>query len=215
MPIISNPLTIVQESGNKLSQLVDGSITEITENDLFGITEIRESAFSECANLVSVVIPNGVTQIGGFAFSVCNALTKVIIPNGVTRIGAYAFQSCGNLKELTIPATVTLINAGALFFGGMSETDFDTVTIIMEATVPPEIGTGVFLKQALKKIIVPTGCKAVYISATNWSEYAEYITEKAEYQEIANDYDETAIVSSYTTEINTYGETAITNYMEA
>ena len=51
-----------------------------------------------CAN---TVIPESVTEIGDSAFSECYALTSVTIPNSVTKIGDSAFEDCG-LEELIL-----------------------------------------------------------------------------------------------------------------
>ena len=47
-------------------------------------------AFDECANLESVVIPDGVENIMHFAFFDCTSLKSISIPNSVTEIGMYA-----------------------------------------------------------------------------------------------------------------------------
>lgn len=54
---------------------------------------IGASAFSDCANLTSITIPNSVISIGEGAF--CGSgLTSIIIPDGVTSIGELAFEDC-------------------------------------------------------------------------------------------------------------------------
>jgi hypothetical protein len=50
------------------------------------VTNIREAAFLNCVNLISVIVGNRVTSIGSHAFSGSSNLTSVIIPNGVTSI---------------------------------------------------------------------------------------------------------------------------------
>ena len=53
------------ETVNKLAAFVDGSLTEITAEDLAGATKIREYAFYFFRSLTSITIPNSVTNIGG------------------------------------------------------------------------------------------------------------------------------------------------------
>lgn len=80
------------------------------------ITTIGEDAFRECANLVSITIPDGVTTIGTRAFVLCKNLTTVIIPDGITTIGQYAFKDCTSLKNINLPEGISTI-AMETFFG--------------------------------------------------------------------------------------------------
>ena len=52
---------------------------------------IGYSAFSGCAGLTSIIIPDSVTTIGDVAFSGCAGLTSINIPNSVIIIDNYAF----------------------------------------------------------------------------------------------------------------------------
>ena len=55
-----------------------------------------------------------VTTIGWGAFSGCAGLTNINLPNSVTTIGSYAFNGC-SLTDVTIPSSVTYL--GTLAFG--------------------------------------------------------------------------------------------------
>ena len=57
---------------NKLAQLVDGSLTTITADDLKGVTQFRTYAFSY-SNLTSIIIPDSVINIGTHVFAYCEA----------------------------------------------------------------------------------------------------------------------------------------------
>ena len=63
------------------------------------VTSIGVQAFSDCANLVTITVPESVTTIGGWAFRDCSSLTSVTIPDSVTAIGARAFEDCSSLRE--------------------------------------------------------------------------------------------------------------------
>ena len=70
------------------------------KEDVSGSIEIRQGtktiaadAFSGCASITSVTIPDSVTSIGESAFEECTSLTSVTIPDGVTNIGYSAFEN--------------------------------------------------------------------------------------------------------------------------
>lgn len=105
--------TAAAASENKLAQVVDRSITEITEDDLTGLTSIGDYAFYNCHSLTSITIPNSVTSIGSQAFLGCSGLITIIVPRDVTSIGDGAFSGCYELTSITIPDNVTSIGWGA------------------------------------------------------------------------------------------------------
>ena len=65
---------------------------------------IGESAFSGCASLREMSLPEGVAAIGGEAFSQCTALTKLLLPDSLEKIESGAFLGCTSLAELAISA---------------------------------------------------------------------------------------------------------------
>ena len=158
---------------NKLAQLVDGSITTITEEDLKGITIIKTKAFEGCISLTSVTIPDSVTTIEGSAFSGCSSLTSITIPDSVTSIVGSAFSGCSGLTSVTIGSGVTRIGEEAFETGSSTK----NLIIIMKRTTPPTIASNAFNTSFLNKIIVPKGTSNKYKSATNWSRLASYIQE--------------------------------------
>lgn len=97
-------------SGKSLAaQIVDKSVTEVTAEDLNGITKIGHSAFRDCSNLVSITIPNSATSIDNYAFEYCSKLISVTIPSSVASIGIYTFDECISLASVIIPDSVTTI----------------------------------------------------------------------------------------------------------
>ena len=61
------------------------------------VSIIDVGAFCGCANLESVVLPDGLTEIGNGAFSKCPMLHDVFIPKSVTRMGKNAFLGSPSL----------------------------------------------------------------------------------------------------------------------
>ncbi len=80
-----------------------------------GTTVIGPAAFSLCAKLTRVTIPESVTDIGGrngTVFHGCTNLERVDIPDTVVNIGQKSFQDCSSLREITIPPKITAIPFG-------------------------------------------------------------------------------------------------------
>lgn len=67
---------------------------------------IAQNAFTDCFELVEIVIPNSVIRIGEEAFSYCKNLERIKIPNSVTYIGDAAFDSCESLTGIKLPDSV-------------------------------------------------------------------------------------------------------------
>lgn len=156
---------------NKLPQVVDGSVTEITAADLTGITQIRKNAFHDCAFLTTVEIPYGVTRIDDSAFGYCSNLRSITIPNSVTTIGMYSFNNCVHLVSVMLPPSVTSI---AMYAFGYCP---DLASVTIEATTPPSLSSATaFNSNAPNRIIyVPAASVDAYKAATNWSAYADKI----------------------------------------
>jgi hypothetical protein len=75
------------------NQIVDGSVTTVSENDLLDVTYIGKCAFYCCTALTVITIPSSVTSIGTLIFA---------NPNGAMNItDAYFLQASG--MEVTLP----------------------------------------------------------------------------------------------------------------
>ena len=81
------------------------------------VTTIGTNAFSECAALESITLPNALETIGNFAFYKCTALKSVTIPKKVGTIGDFAFQLCTALKDVTVLWNTPLTIPQGVFAG--------------------------------------------------------------------------------------------------
>lgn len=98
-------------SGNpKFSQLIDGTIETIDENDLSEPTSIKDYTFYYCKNLTSAVVPSNITSIGASAFEGCSSLQTLVIADGVQNIGASAFKGI-NASIINIPSAVSVLES--------------------------------------------------------------------------------------------------------
>ncbi len=87
--------------------------SEITYNTkTYRVVSIGKSAFINCYQLSSVIIPNSITTIGENAFGQCS-LNHVDIPNSVTSIEKFAFSNCVYLTDVSIGNSVESIGTGA------------------------------------------------------------------------------------------------------
>nr|DAH53890.1 MAG TPA: leucine-rich repeat protein [Caudoviricetes sp.] len=156
---------------NKLAQLVNKTITEVTADDLQGITSMETYAFYMCAGLTSVTIPDSVTNINGSVFNRCTGLTSITIPDSVTSMGTNVFYGCSGLTSVTIGSGVTRI--GSYTFYECSA----LTSIICKATKPPTIESNTFDGDvpADLTIYVPAASVDAYKTASYWSKYANRI----------------------------------------
>ena len=65
---------------SKFAQLVGGELSEVTAEDLEGISLISNNAFSNCGALRKITIPNSINKIGLYAFDWCAELESVYLP---------------------------------------------------------------------------------------------------------------------------------------
>lgn len=115
--VIENALALAPKygkAGGKIGQIAEGSTTEITVDDLIGVTKIVSYAFYTCRGVVKVTIPNSVKDIESHAFYGCSRLEALAIGNSVTSIANNVFDWCAKLARVYLPETPpTLSNVNA------------------------------------------------------------------------------------------------------
>ena len=141
-------------------------------NNVYVITGIGVIAFKECANITSVIIPQGIICIKDGAFQQ-SGLTSIILEPGsqLESIGDYAFFECRNLTNIVLPNGLKSIGAGAFYMGKKI-----TGTIIIPESVT-SVGNRAFGGcDSIDGIVVQDGntvydsrnnCNAIIVTATN------------------------------------------------
>lgn len=149
------------------------------------LTTIGANAFTACTAITDFVMSNNVKTIGEGAFANCSGLSTVMLSSQITKLEPYTFQYCHKISNITIPNTITSLGKQAVEI--IDNDDTTTQTIIMLSTIPPSIQRDTFVLPISDSdttvtvtgmnIIVPKGCSSRYKTATNWTLYADYITE--------------------------------------
>lgn len=107
----------VVDEKNPRYKSVDGMLVDVSSKTLIrcppkivmselmvpkGITNIGYCAFSNCANLSTIILSEGVRVLGDWAFSGCSGLKKIEMPASLEAISCTAFCGCGGLREISV-----------------------------------------------------------------------------------------------------------------
>lgn len=123
------------------------------------ITAIDSGAFSDCPNIVTVIIPKTVAEFGEETFKQCPKLKNVTIEEGVTTISRLMFAECTSLTEITLPDSVTKLGDGA-FYGC---TNLETVSLPSGLT--DSLDYTFQYCSSLKNIDIPYSISTIGVSA--------------------------------------------------
>lgn len=100
------------------------SSTGITGVDWSHITVIGKSAFSNCAGLTELHLPDSVTSIGESAFKGSGLTGELQLPNSVTSIGNEAFRNVKIEGNLVLPSALTFLGSYAFYGTAISSVTF-------------------------------------------------------------------------------------------
>jgi hypothetical protein len=186
----------VAVSERKLNEILKGTITEVTEEDMQGVKMIRQYQFYQLKSLEKVAIPNGVEQLGYSAFGYCENLKELYIPKSVYAGNNCVCMGCASLEKVIFDEECKMSTLGQQFFtnctfesitipkslayiyGNSLSNCKNLTTITMRRPKPPTLGNaGAFSGCPITQIIVPIGSGEAYKNATNWSEFADKIIE--------------------------------------
>ena len=168
-------------------------ITIPTAFGRFPVTDIGDSAFSNCHSLAtlslgeniktigshafydctritgSVTIPQSVTSIGNEAFRWCSGIDSLTINNAATSIGEWAFASCYGIKTLSLGEKIKTIGYNA----------FSDCSGLTNVTIPQSvtsIGPCAFAYcTSLKNITIPEKVTTIGSDTFNDCKHLEYI----------------------------------------
>lgn len=161
---IPNTVTNLGERAFYISQVANVTLGT-------GITQIADETFY--LSLLSSINLNNVSYIGDRAFMYAVALAgDLTIGANCTTIGVSAFKNCANIDSITFMGDVGTIKANA-FSGCSSITSYNFTAC---TSVPSLENVNAFNNINDEcTIVVPGKLYNEWISATNWSQYADYI----------------------------------------
>ncbi|MCI7304005.1 MAG: leucine-rich repeat protein [Clostridiales Family XIII bacterium] len=116
------------------------------------ITAIESAAFIRCANLKTINWPQNLETIGNHAFWGC-AMETETLPESVSDIGRGAFYKCKNLKKVVLPSNLKEIPP-------MCFSDCDLLAEVVIENEVQSVGEGAFqFCKSLKEVILPDSTK--------------------------------------------------------
>lgn len=127
-------ITAVRSGGGstlraKMNSILDRSITELTADDLSGLTQIKNYLFYGCSYLQNVDIPESVVVIGEHSFENCGVVS-VKLKEGLKWIKQYSFKDCNALTTICLPSSIETLsnymfdgcsNLGNAYYNGSLE----------------------------------------------------------------------------------------------
>jgi hypothetical protein len=136
-----------------------------------GVNSLGELTFGGCEYLTNVIFSKNITRIGVNAFSGCASLRSVELPESLQVIAQWAFRET-SISSITIPSSVTYIGPSA--FDEMLIEVYCKPSTPPTASTSYATWEGLGKNNKLK-IYVPMESVATYKTTAGWSEYVDNI----------------------------------------
>lgn len=136
-------------------KMADRSITNVTADDLAGVTSIGDYAFYACSNLTSVTLPQTCTTLGESAFA-NSGIAGLSFPSALKTLGSRCFMR-SKIQQVKIPATITTMSGSYMFSGCV-----DLVSVEFEPSTRNPHGQNIFDGcSALTNVKLPQGMRQI------------------------------------------------------
>ena len=116
-------------------------------------TLLSPFAFSNCSNLISVLLGNQLSAIPEGTFQNCRNLRSISLPDQITQLGPLAFQNCSNLGRVDLPADLTELSPSAF----QNCSSLDTLTITPDNPTFSTLDNALYNKDLSTLLMVPAG----------------------------------------------------------
>lgn len=139
---------------------------------------VLDKSFSNCGT-IKVSLPKS-AKLNTYVFQNCLSLTQIVLSDDITTLGVGCYQTCCNVRKFI--ASKRLNSIGVIALGNMSVCRiFD----FRRCEQVPSLANVNALSNlnAQTIIVVPDSLYDAWVSATNWSTYADKIVKSSEYTE--------------------------------
>lgn len=144
--------------------IIEKTITEFNDDTL---TRIGRYAFSFCASLTSVNLPN-LIETDSYVFRNCSSLKSVSLPN-LTSVRQMMFGSCSVLEILDFPKVTSISLEGFYQCSAVHTIILRSETLCTLGNINAISPTKFGKSDEVGTLIVPRALTAEYPNATNWS----------------------------------------------
>ena len=178
-----------QRQATTLSQVLNGTITELTADDLYGLIKMRPYAgLPGLSLLVSIEFPNTLTSIGTSGISGATNLSSVKFIGNFNHltVGRTSFENCSSLESFQFPVILntTPYNSRiyALAFNNCTSLKLLDLTKVNGIVTLDNINAFSGVHQDFK-VVVPDNLYSSYLADSVWSQLASgTIVRESDYQ---------------------------------
>lgn len=169
---ISIPSYCFQGSGGKISSQPYMTVTGSPNHTYY----ISASAFRESKLEAIPNIRYADNTILDYTFYGVEFKTSCIVPEGVTTLQSSSFSGISAPNNtIVLPTTLTTVNGVYCIEGSYAK----HLNIKILATTPPTLSSSSSIGNYVDSITVPQGTLEAYQTATNWTKFADKMTEES------------------------------------